>query len=187
MTFNAGSNTIVTQQWMSLCKNNINQHTRSRFLYDLKMLILNLQLKNTEIILELDANLAQPIDPKSMTFLTDCNLYDLIHQKPYDNLGPIGATHKDRNRLDLIVRTKYVLKNLVAAGSISNNLLAPSDHVGCLTDLHQHIFAPSANPVSPMICGITSKQRKKFKLYGVKVDTELSNKRKLQKLLTLQD
>ena len=66
MQINAGSNTVVTQQWKQLRKKNISQHPRSRFLYDLKMLILELQLNNTEIILGMDANLSQPINPEFM-------------------------------------------------------------------------------------------------------------------------
>merc|ERR1711884_153382 len=106
-------------------KNNISQHPQSRFLYGLKMLVLDLQLHSMDVIIGMDANLAQPIDPEFTTFLISSNLYDFIHQKHYDNQGHIRATHKDGNRLDLIVGTKCVLENLAAAGSISNSLLAP--------------------------------------------------------------
>ena len=183
MAIDPTSNTIVKQQYRSLEKKKINCHPRTRFDYDLRLLLLDQRLQGNEIVLGIDANLHRPFDADFENILNDCDLIDIIKHRH----GEPTATYRGNTRPDLIAITPYLLDFVAATGHLGDDLSVSSDHSGLFLDFHQDIFSASSNPTAPSERGFTSRNKAKFKKFGANVDRSLSNNLLLQSLFQLLD
>ena len=97
-----------------------------------------------KIIIGLNANLNQPSDNEFLSFLSACNLIDVIKQKD-DNPT---ATHKSGNKLDLIASTSKIHNTVIVASTPHENVRASSDHSVCYINFGNILFTKNTNPVS---------------------------------------
>ena len=161
-------------------RNGTNRHPRVQFNHDIRLFIKQQQAMGNELLIGIDANLAQPQDTSFEELQHTCDLIDIINHRH----GKPTATHKNGNRLDLILGTQWVVDNVIATGSLHEIEGAESDHAVLFVDLTTTIFSKNNDPVAPKSRGFTSKHKHKFMTFGQRVDYKLCNNNSLNALLT---
>ena len=135
----AGTLTVVTQQSLICNNKNIYTHPRKKFLQDLCVYILDLQLEEHELLIGTDGNLKKT-DKDFENFMDNSHLVDIINTLIE---GTPTATHKKGNRLNILLGTEYILQFIHSTGSLSSDDGAELDHTACYPDLLLSIFAKS--------------------------------------------